>query len=164
MENKYDRQIRLFGFKTQEKISQLTVQILGEINYVSTEILKNLVLLGFQKIIVKPELINFSYKIIPDSISEVNENVLIETAENAVKCDFTFNVSKIPIKGCNICPHCYKITNKEEINSDEDHSCEIAEFGSDLLKIAHECFVGALSVQEFLKKIQGLEYNTPLDL
>lgn len=147
---KYDRQIRLFGEKTQEKLCSTTVQILGSSNLISAEIIKNVVLLGVGKIIIYKSMLNEVSKIVPDSLQSINPNLVIEFSNNPFECDFRFNIDySTDLKGFHICSNCLLISSEKN-----EHEC--IPTNDELLEV-RQCLVGAFSVQEFIKFTQGKE-------
>lgn len=77
MEKLFDRQIRLFGTDVQEKLGHKRIILTGNANNTSTEILKNLVLLGVKEIITTREIVEKTSSIIKQKIDEINMNVKI---------------------------------------------------------------------------------------
>lgn len=151
---KYDRQIRLFGIETQEKLCSMKVQIIGDSGYVSSEIIKNLVLLGIGHIVVQEAMLECVKKIIPDPLDKINENLRIEVSNEVSRSDFIFIIGlelKTILPGFYICPKCLMFKME-----DFDHPCNKTEIEC---KVAKEFLLGALVVQEFIKLIQGKEHE-----
>ncbi|ELA42619.1 uncharacterized protein VICG_00371 [Vittaforma corneae ATCC 50505] len=147
---KYDRQIRLFGVETQEKLCSMKVQVLGSVNLISAEIVKNIVLLGVGKIIISRELLDETKKLVPDSLQCINPALEIMFLDFPTECDFTFNIdieSRNKSSFYFVCSKCLSINAETHI-----HDCVPLE--TDLLEVKY-CLVGALAVQEFIKFIQG---------
>lgn len=153
---KYDRQIRLFGFETQSKLLSFTIQILGPINYTSSEILKNLTLLGVKKIIVRDKLLEYTKKLVPDDLTRINKNLIIEISEVYKKSDFLFIVDEMPdllpesVNYYFACSKCLSI-----LFSDSNHECVL---NDNMCIVACYCLLGAFAVQEFLKFVQEHYY------
>lgn len=157
---KYDRQIRLFGVETQNKIASISVKVAGDINYISAEILKNLVLLGCTRIHVKEELVKFTKKLVPDDLNEINDNLTLDFLDEYNNTDFIFNVfsdNRNGYKGYNICSKCLRMIYLECCLPIE-HKCESKCPEDEVLRIARECCIGSISVQEFLKFIQNKKH------
>lgn len=147
---KYDRQIRLFGAETQEKLCSMKVQVLGTVNLISAEIVKNVVLLGVGKIIISRELLDETKKLVRNALKCINPTLVIEFLDFPTKCDFTFSID-VDSKNRSAC---YFICSKCLSINSETHSHDCIPLESDLLEIRH-CLVGALAVQEFIKFAQG---------
>lgn len=155
-QTKYDRQIRLFGEETQQKLFNLKVQVLGTSNPVSMEIIKNIVLLGVQHIVVEEEMIEEVKKFIPNSLKEINENLKIEYSTAVQDSNFLFVIdnkleTKENIAFYFICSKCFTIKF-----SNCCHECKESVTG---MLLAKHCLVGAYAVQEFIKYIQGKSYT-----
>ncbi|KAI5172590.1 hypothetical protein PAEPH01_1766 [Pancytospora epiphaga] len=95
---KYDRQIRLFGFKTQEKILHRSVQVLGTPSSISSEIIKNIVLIGTGKIIISKELLVKTKDLVPDDLTRINEKLEVITQDTPTECDFMFLIDYASIE------------------------------------------------------------------
>ena len=54
----FDRQIRLFGIETQEKLKNTTIIIDGTANNIASEITKCVILLGVKEIKTTQEIVN----------------------------------------------------------------------------------------------------------
>jgi len=161
---KYDRQIRLFGVETQEKLRKMKVQLIGTPNLISAEILKNVVLLGVVSVVASKEIIEEVKKIVPDPLRLINPDLVLETSEQPTHCDFAFLVDTIPAgTECSdqlglashyfVCSKCLTVAKGTAI-----HPCEVTvESASE----ARQCMVGAFAVQEFIKHTQG-KYSVDL--
>lgn len=73
MSEKFDRQVRLFGLETQEKISKMKIVVLGRDCPISSEIIKNLILLGVSEIITAEKHIKEVNSMIKGDISSINK-------------------------------------------------------------------------------------------
>lgn len=166
---KYDRQIRLFGFETQQRLSEMTVQILGGTTLISCEIIKNVVLLGVHKIIVEEQALSSIKRIVPVCLKDINENLVIEISNKVESSDFLFTVDKRADASNSyfICSKCLVIKKGGGVHEctacagQSDGSIEStvqSVIGNDACRAATECLVGAFAVQEFLKTIQGQEH------
>lgn len=153
---KYDRQIRLFGAETQSRLMELKVQILGLANFASSEILKNLVLLGVGKIIVQKDILDHTRKLVPDDLTEINESLAIELSDEEKDPEFLFIVD-VPaedsnIHGARMCVVCSRCLTIRMGSS--GHECDAADADSSCT-VARQCLVGGIAVQEFVKLVQG---------
>jgi len=159
---KYDRQIRLFGVETQKKLLGATVQVFGTDNFISAEILKNLVLLGVGKIFVSKKILEFTKKIVPDDLSKINKSLVVEFSDKMESCHFRFIVDSVslnadtvaceseslmPICSYFVCSRCLTL-----IFNGYEHECVQKE--DKVLDVAYQCLAGAFAVQEYLKFIQ----------
>ncbi|KAM0679853.1 SUMO-activating enzyme subunit 1 [Glugoides intestinalis] len=149
---KYDRQIRLLGFETQQKLYKMKIQVIGSANTVSAEIIKNVVLLGVGSVVITSKMLEEAKKLVPDALNAINESLKIEFSDSAVDCDFVFAVD-IAIKGSTpsffVCSKCLLLKA-----GDQQHTCEESD---DCNLIAKHCLLGALVVQEYIKKTQGIK-------
>ncbi|KAI5151020.1 hypothetical protein ENBRE01_1843 [Enteropsectra breve] len=148
---KYDRQIRLFGKEVQKMLSGLRVEVIGGKNYVASEILKNLVLLGVKTIAASEENILHTYKLVPDPLTEINKDLkLVNSIE---KPDFIFVVDEDFSSEANfyfVCSKCILLKK----NSTKHECCR----KESRCREAMECLAGALAVQEFLKYLQNRDH------
>lgn len=151
---KYDRQIRLFGPEIQEKLSEIKVQVLGNPNLVSAEILKDIVLLGVKKVVTDEKIIEETARIVPDTLKTINPELEIEISTIPVECDFIFMIDT-PVK-CNT-KYCYFLCSKCMTirKSMDNHVCEATLVS---LLEARQCLIGAFAVQEFIKHLQGRDF------
>lgn len=156
---KYDRQIRLFGAQTQNKLAGLKVQILGRANFSSSEILKNLVLLGVNRIIVQRDILDHTRKLIPDDLADINESLDIELSDERKDPEFLFCVDRAAedsdhgVGMCFVCSKCLTIRMDGSL-----HECHDADLVDTSCVVAGQCLVGGLAVQEFVKLIQGKKH------
>jgi len=97
LNEKYDRQIRLFGEETQNKLLSMTVQVIGGKNLIPCEIIKNLALLGVNNLIVEEEALDRLKKIVPDDLTAINENLTVTKSHKLENCDFLFSVDYDPV-------------------------------------------------------------------
>ena len=166
--SKYDRQIRLFGLETQKKLINLKVQVLGLQNAVSMEIIKNIVLLGIGTVVINKKMIEEIQKYIPNSLLEINENLKIEFSETVVESDFLFLVD-LEIENLSknyyfVCSMCYTVkwssshSHCENDRNNKNDKNDLEKFSPELI-LAKQCLIGAVSVQEFLKLVQGKRYS-----
>ncbi|KCZ76507.1 hypothetical protein H311_02496 [Anncaliia algerae PRA109] len=77
---KYDRQIRLFGIETQKKIQETPLVIVQtnktkKHSLIGGEILKNILLLGFNIIYCDEEILSSFNELCPNPHNELNKNV-----------------------------------------------------------------------------------------
>ncbi|KAL6120763.1 hypothetical protein NUSPORA_02457 [Nucleospora cyclopteri] len=72
-----DRQIRLFGLNTQNKLAKCTVTVTGKGNLITAEILKNVILLGVKEVRTTREIIVEAEKMIRGAVDELNREVKI---------------------------------------------------------------------------------------
>ncbi|KAI4292402.1 hypothetical protein PAPHI01_1676 [Pancytospora philotis] len=166
---KYDRQIRLFGKSTQERLCGLTVQILGHTSFIPCEIAKNVTLLGVKKLVLEEAVLAKTKRIVPSDLQVINEQLEIELAAAPVDSDFLFVVDgKEEHPGrelYSVCSSCFLI-QKNRV----EHVCDAAgmpSLGDDgersglvsagMARLAGDCLAGALAVQEFVKIIEGRE-------
>lgn len=150
--SKYDRQIRLIGKDTQERLFGMTVQVLGTTSAISSEVIKNLVLLGIKKLVVTKDAINEIKKYVPDNLSHINPNLNLEINESLTRCDFIFEIDckTAGTNKCHICSNCLYVDLGSTV-----HECETnqpTKYNEECL-LAVECLLGAYAVQEFLKYV-----------
>ena len=157
---KYDRQIRLFGKNVQHKLTALSVSILSsnENNFVSGEILKNLVLLGVGNIYADANTIISFGKLVPNKIKDINPKVnILDKAEGIYfiiddilvpKAEKVFYISSKKLEYSTFSSNFLNDTSKiiNENNSSSD--------------VVKECLLGGIIVQEFIKMIQNQTYQT----
>lgn len=160
--DKYDRQVRLFGEETQNKLFDLKVQVLGTSNPISMEIIKNVVLLGVQNLTIEQEMENELKKFIPNTLNEINENLKIQYSDVLEEVEFLFVIDRAIDKSINqkfyfICSKCFIIKF-----SSCEHECECNQNINMILP--RYCLVGAYSVQEFIKYVQGKKYTNEYTL
>ena len=157
---KYDRQIRLFGKNVQHKLTALSVSILSsnENNFVSGEILKNLVLLGVGNIYADANTIISFGKLVANKIKDINPKVnILDKAEGIYfiiddilvpKAEKVFYISSKKLEYSTFSSNFLNDTSKiiNENNSSSD--------------VVKECLLGGIIVQEFIKMIQNQTYQT----
>ncbi|ORD93476.1 hypothetical protein ECANGB1_2169 [Enterospora canceri] len=73
----FDRQVRLFGTETQERIGGTTVVVAGRANKISAEIVKNVVLLGVYEVRTTEEIALEAERLIKGDLETINERVKI---------------------------------------------------------------------------------------
>lgn len=158
--DKYDRQIRLFGIETQSKLAGLKVQIMGSANFSSCEILKNIVLLGVGKVIVQKDILDYTKRLVPDDLMDINESLVIELSDERRESEFLFCVDR-PIEDDRnnrssvyfVCSKC--LTIKMDGFA---HECSGADSVDLSCMAARQCLVGGFAVQEFIKLVQGKKH------
>lgn len=75
-QKKYDRQIRTFGFSTQQRIQNTSLILYTETeNYISAEVIKNFVLLGINELRINKKAEASLGELLPDSVTDVNEGL-----------------------------------------------------------------------------------------
>ncbi|ADM11974.1 uncharacterized protein Eint_080380 [Encephalitozoon intestinalis ATCC 50506] len=160
----YDRQIRLFGKDTQKSIEESHVVVVqgppyimaGEkrINDVGGEILKNLVLLGVRKITVNADVLVSFKKIFANKIEKINEEVKVTTIDQEKDEEIWARCTQaifIDMKMRTNCPSIYVCSRCMAFHPlDQEHVCR--EYDS--VSVAHDCLLGAIIVQEWVKKLQ----------
>lgn len=145
---RYDRQIRLFGFRVQNHIAKIRVQVIGIGNAIVAEIIKNLVLLGVNKIVIEEGALKDFYKLVPNKITEINKNLEVIYSNNVIQADFLFIMDRIinsPTDFYFVCSKCYLIKKNNCV-----HNC----VENNARDIVLDCLIGAIVVQEFLKIIE----------
>ncbi|ORD95525.1 hypothetical protein HERIO_2428 [Hepatospora eriocheir] len=156
IDEKYDRQVRLFGEETQNKLKKMKIAIYGSRNLISAEILKNIVLLGVNTIIVSNSIVEETKRLVFDNLCEINEDLnIIESSDE--KIDYTFviedqliNIPEID-NTCFICSRCISFYFKKV---DHGMCCKVSV--KEEHKFVYECMLGGMVVQEFVKRVQGL--------
>lgn len=162
---KFDRQIRLFGLKTQERLCDLTVQVFGGTSFIPCEISKNVVLLGIKKLVLEPDILLRTKQLIPDGLEEINDQLQLEVSEKIVGSDVLFIVDgerEYPSQNLySVCSKCFLIQKNKVL-----HTCSPRDTVNNggnsslgplaVMALAEECLVGAFAVQEFIKSIEGV--------
>lgn len=153
MDTKYDRQIRLFGADVQERLFQMSVHVVGTVSALSSEIIKNLVLLGVSQLALTAEAKRGVKQLVPDELNELNKALIITESVDK-PCDFTFAVDCSDISGvCYfICSRCLFIQFGDCVH--DCHDNPVRSHDKSVL-LAVECLAGAFVVQEFLKYVSG---------
>lgn len=165
---KYDRQIRLFGVDTQHKLINTTIVIVQtntskKETLISGEILKNVLLLGVNKIFCNKETLDSFYKLSPNSIKDLNKsvNLSIISKKDVEKDDFINCIVVLVDTLVNligndkffICSGCYSYHNTLIAHS-------VCEKREDPLNLYKECMIGAFFVNDlinFIKDKKGIE-------
>lgn len=161
----YDRQIRLFGRETQRLIESACVYVVQGPPYILNtkmrttdiggEILKNLVLLGVRTIFTD-EIVKSSFsRVSPNDVSKINDEVDVrtevgkETYTVAIFVDKTDEVeSDVGIYVCSRCMSFHDIK--------KEHVC--AKYVLNRDPFAGDCLLGAIVVQEWIKRVQNASY------
>lgn len=178
VEEKYDRQIRLFGVDVQKKILNTHVIVLqgdafGEnkpsdefVNehypVVSGEIVKNFVLLGCANIYLNDGALKSFRKIVPHDIEKINEHarITIITAEDLNTIEKEGQIVALVdqpsgFMGDNVyfvCSNCYSFHS-----AFETHNACARNTGKET--VSHECMIGSLFVHEMVKMLRNEEYH-----
>lgn len=168
-EKKYDRQIRVFGFTTQEKLQNMRVTLYTSTNnYVSAEIVKNLVLLGVADLKINKRAEECVLRMIPGGIKDINEKLRLEVFDDAAsmtdhsstgscsmneqEVNVTIQIDNFVVNGFGrsfyVCSKCCMFGDTC------DHHCVETEH-----KIENECLLGAVLVQEMVKMLSGENYQ-----
>lgn len=162
----YDRQIRLFGHGTQEQIEKSRVCILQgppyrierkeRVTTIGGEVLKNLVLLGVQKVSVNQHVLGSFKRIFANDVAKINDKVEIDVVdkEDEQECWSGYSLAifidqeheGVDCPGIYICSRCMSFHGV-----DKKHVCTM--YGG--ISLAHDCLLGAIAVQEWVKKLQG---------
>lgn len=190
----FDRQIRLFGIETQEKLKNTTIIIDGTANNIASEITKCVILLGVKEIKTTQEIVNKTEYLIKNKLKDINEHVKITILPsnilekevntnllsfktiltllklNKIKKTFNFSfiIDKKIANGNNfyyICSNCLtfiKNTYKHDNCTNLRFNFQ-QEYNSKCLLMAKEVLLGAMSVQEFIKIIEGKNGNNGID-
>ncbi|TBU10866.1 hypothetical protein CWI38_1505p0020 [Hamiltosporidium tvaerminnensis] len=156
----YDRQIRIFGFETQKKLLNFTVLILDQENknrFIAGEIIKNFVLLGVKKIGYNKYAFDSFEKLSPIKITEINENIICDIVnhQNVRYNDYSLTVfidlkPEVSVNNCVfICSKCFSF-----YFLDQEETCK-ENCGTKESSVANDCLLGAIFVQEAVKKIKG---------
>ena len=162
----YDRQIRLFGSDTQRRIEESHVCVLQSPPYnmerkerattIGGEVLKNLVLLGVGRVSVNKHALESFRRIFVNDISKINDRIEVgvigdESGQEdwaeldlAIFIDQEHGDAKCP--GIYICSKCMAFHG-----ADKKHVCT----GHGDISLVHDCLLGAIAVQEWVKKLQG---------
>ncbi|WUR02618.1 ubiquitin-like modifier-activating enzyme [Vairimorpha necatrix] len=156
--NKYDRQIRLFGKEVQDKLNNLSVSVLSEKDdtFVSGEIMKNLVLLGVNKIYADDNTLKSFTRLVPNTIEGINPKInMLDKPEGII-----FVVDKLhsvpEVVNFYISSESLEFDNKEIIKN--------AAFCKDESHYIKECLLGGIVIQEFIKMLQNQTYQTKFSL
>lgn len=157
----YDRQIRIFGKDTQEKLISTSIQLItpallqegSESLYIAGEILKNFILLGVTQIYATDECISALKLLVPDEfMTDKRINITREYLNTNINI---FIDSYSDDSGIFICTQCYRFGDKWV------HECTKECSGND---VALECLLGAVFVQEMVKKLMGVDYRSEYKL
>ncbi|ELQ75152.1 SMT3/SUMO-activating complex, AOS1/RAD31 component [Trachipleistophora hominis] len=166
-EKKYDRQIRIFGFTTQEKLQNMCVTLYtSTFNYISAEIIKNLVLLGVTNLKINKRAEESVLRMIPGGLQAINDklrlvvfddivdvidysktedNVADEHAESLdIIIAVDYFVQNERRNSFYVCSKCYMFSDNC------DHNCVETEHS-----IENECLLGAILVQEIVKMVSN---------
>lgn len=175
---RYDRQIRLFGFDVQRRILETSVVILQGNTFkgcersknsaakdyplVSGEIIKNFALLGFCKIYLNREALSSFKRISPHDIKSINEKIETKvvaegdveelSSGNQIVALVDHPSSFIGSHVYFVCSSCYSFHPAFEThNACTRDLCQES--------IAMECMIGSLFVHEMVKMLKGEEYQ-----
>lgn len=137
---RYDRQIRVFGRETQNRIYQTKVVIHSKnVNYIAAEILKNILLLGFSEICIN-ESVGESVKLLLfDDVQQISAAKISYTSEE-IDCDIYVSICDIEYYFCCSCLSFSTSLHKCEKKTNEPHL---------------EMLIGSIFVQEIIKKLKG---------
>ncbi|WEL39195.1 Myb-like protein [Encephalitozoon hellem] len=170
----YDRQIRLFGKGTQRLIEEARAAVIQGAPYVlgegkrssdiGGEILKNLVLLGVGEVTVNRHVITSFKRMFVNEISKINEKikVVVVDDEKAFKawCEYAL-VIFIDHKEQSVSTSIYVCSKCMAFHPlGKSHLCK--EYGN--ISAAHDCLLGAIIVQEWVKKLQGKPFVSEYQL
>lgn len=154
----YDRQIRIFGCKTQEKLLNTSLQLMtpqptslhnSKIYYVAGEILKNFILLGIKDIKATSRALETLKLIVPDSFML---NTDIEVTDESQNVDIKVFIDEDTNEtGFFICTECYRF------GTQYSHDC-IKQLGDQNNRIAMECLIGSIFVQEMVNMLAGSKF------
>lgn len=137
---RFDRQIRVFGRETQNRIYQTKVVILGKnINYIAAEILKNILLLGFSDICIN-ESVSESVKLILFDDEQQISAAKISYTNQEIDCDVYVSICALEYYFCCSCLSFSTSLHKCEKKTNEPHL---------------EMLIGSIYVQEIVKKLKG---------
>lgn len=146
---KYDRQIRHFGKDVQLKLGSITVSIQSSDSnsLIGGEILKNLALLGVNKLYYDENTYKSYKKLVPNEIQQINTNIEICKLD---KYDCIFLIYKCSDKitidnGFYVCTEHYTFKKYSSPCSENESVNDIV----------NDCLLGAIVVQEFVKSLQG---------
>ncbi|KAH9410984.1 hypothetical protein HK407_09g13980 [Ordospora pajunii] len=162
----YDRQIRLFGQQTQALIEKAHVCILqAHLGHdqqehrdtdIGGEILKNLALLGVPRISASKCVIESFKRMFHGSIKdinpeiEINETDTIDIQHSHTLIIFINGWNEYESQGIYACSKCMSFHSTQK-----QHSCSET---STCISFANDCLLGAIIVQEWIKKLQGKPY------
>ncbi|AFN83460.1 hypothetical protein EROM_080380 [Encephalitozoon romaleae SJ-2008] len=160
----YDRQIRLFGKDTQKLIEESHVAIIQgppyvlgrekRINDVGGEILKNLVLLGVERVTVNKHVISSFKRMFVNEITKINEKIRVAVIDEQ-QTEEAWNgytlVILIDCKGQTTCPGIYVCSRCMGFHPlGKRHLCRECSN----ISVVHDCLLGAIIVQEWVKRLQ----------
>ncbi|KAF7683549.1 SUMO-activating enzyme subunit aos-1 [Astathelohania contejeani] len=158
-QRKYDRQIRLFGIKTQNKIENCKIVVLSTTEeLVSGEILKNFALLGVTDIITNRSSYKSFLSIAPNDFITINNNIkhnIIDNINSYMNFEssniiyiFVDHIGMTSLNSFFICSKCYSYRKTYE------HKCKKVTGTPPIM----QCLIGAIFVQEIVKYIKGDDY------
>ncbi|CAD26351.1 similarity to DNA damage tolerance protein RAD31 RA31_SCHPO [Encephalitozoon cuniculi GB-M1] len=161
----YDRQIRLFGKDTQRLIEESHVGIVQgppymlegneRTNDIGGEILKNLVLLGVGRVTVNEHVLRSFRRMFVNEVSKINEKIRVEVIDEEHQegaWDGYTLVIFIDQKEQARCPSIFVCSRCVAFHAPEkEHLCE----RHSSVSAAHDCLLGAIVVQEWVKRLQN---------
>ncbi|TBU14573.1 E1 ubiquitin activating enzyme-like protein [Ordospora colligata] len=159
----YDRQVRLFGQHTQDLIEKAHVCIIQthqsycdqyhrDID-IGGEIIKNLALLGVRTISASKCAIESFKRMFHGCIKDINSEIEINEVNSInVQHKYTFiifinGLNEYKLEGIYACSKCMSFHSALKL-----HICSEA---STCISFANDCLLGAIIVQEWIKKLQG---------
>jgi hypothetical protein len=162
----YDRQIRLFGQNTQSLIENAEIYIIErEASMreadIGGEIVKNLALLGVKRLVVSPSTERSYKRLAHRSITEINPHIKFEVSDfgDAGGCsvpDLVVMIDTVAPCPCKssiyVCSRCMSFGDGES-----RHVCGNIDLDNGFF--VNDCLLGAILVQEWVKKLQGKEFT-----
>lgn len=168
----YDRQIRLFGRSTQDLIEDAKVYITQKAPYflnrrrratdIGGEILKNIALLGVKDISVNETTKESFERISANGVEKISEDIKVSIVDAQSQEDnkeiYTLAVyidqmddSKESHAGIYVCSRCMSFHDIKK-----RHECGGYVLGNNAFP--NDCLLGAIVVQEWVKRLQGKPY------
>jgi hypothetical protein len=161
----YDRQIRLFGQNTQSLIESAQVYVVedeeAEVRRtdIGGEIMKNLVLLGVGKLTVSPSTERSYRRMVPKSVTEINPNIRFKVGEfeshGGDVPDLVVMIDTGTSYPCRssvyVCSKCMSFNDGKA-----EHVCGDAGLSDGFF--INDCLLGAILVQEWVKRLQGRRF------
>lgn len=157
----YDRQIRLFGRDTQQRIESASACIIQRPPYflnrkerrtdIGGEILKSLALLGVRTLSASASVEESFKRISPNDVCRINKDAVLNAGTQSTHTLAVF-IDEMGQSSAEttvyVCSRCMSFNNARN-----EHVCTGYVFGECVF--AEDCLLGAVVVQEWVKKLQG---------